>query len=89
MGYESASAPERLLLENVALCWCHYHIMEQLYAQNTGRHGAYDVRLVEHFERRLSASHRRYLQALETLARVRRLEVMIQVSIGGQQLIQG
>ena len=41
-----------------------------------------------HFERRLNGAHRRYLRAIETLARVRKMGPALQINIADQQINQ-
>ena len=71
MGWDNAGAVERSLIEHCVLCWLRlydaelkYHGMMQ--SQPTMQQGAY-------WEKKLSANQRRYLRAIETLERVRRL----------------
>lgn len=70
MGYENASAVERSLIEHVCLCWLRLYATELRYEVNMK-----DATLAqgEYWEKKLSANQRRYLRAVETLARVRRL----------------
>jgi hypothetical protein len=89
MGYDQAPMVERLLIDNVLNCWLRYQWVENALA---GYMGQQEVRFVEleFWEKRLSATQRRYLRALETLARIRRLELPpVQVNINtenGQQV---
>ncbi len=71
MGWDNAGAVERSLIEHCVLCWLRlydaelkYHGMMQ--SQPTMQQGAY-------WEKKLSANQRRYLRAIETLERVRKL----------------
>lgn len=72
LGYEKSSAVERSLIEHVCLCWLRLYATELRYEllMNGG-----DMSLAqgEYMEKKLSAHQRRYLRAIETLARVRRL----------------
>ena len=71
LGYDDASALERMLIENIVLCWLRLHERELrlesiMKGEPTGDQ-------VEYYERRLSDAQRRYLRAIETLTKVRRL----------------
>lgn len=83
---EDAPLIERLLAEHAALCWANYYLTQHHYHSVmeepvTLAQGAY-------WEKRLATVQRRYLRALETLARVRRLlrPHALQVNIGAQQV---
>lgn len=86
LGYERAPMLEKLLIEQAAVCWLRMYLVDTAYTHNmkgslTPAQGAY-------WERRLSTVQDRYLRAIETLARVRRLmrPVPVQVNIGAQQI---
>jgi hypothetical protein len=90
----NASPLERLLIEQVSLCWLHLYTLEIEYTNVM--HEPIPLASAEHWERRLSAAQRRYLAACDALARVRRLATpaegsaaALQVNIaapGGQQV---
>lgn len=89
MGHDTSTPLERLLIQQVTLCWLnlnlleyrHVNIMKQSISLNVG----------SYWDKRLSMSQRRFTRACESLARVRRLShrIPIQVNIatqGGQQV---
>jgi len=82
---------ERLLSDQVVLCWQHLRYLEIKYGQAQ----SYTLREGEYFERCLDRAQRRYLSAIKTLAQVRKLGLpALQVNIaaeGGKQvnLVQG
>jgi len=86
LGYPDAPPLERLLIENVASFWVHLHLTQLEYAALSGQ--GVPVETADRWERRLSAAQRRFLKAIETLARVRRLRrsASLQLNIGAQQL---
>jgi hypothetical protein len=90
LGYQLAPPLERLLVEQVVLCWLHLNIVEIEYTGLIGQSPS--PADADHWERRLSAAQGRYLRACETLARIRKLArntPALQVNIaadGGQQL---
>jgi hypothetical protein len=90
LGYQSAPPLERLLMEQVVLCWLHLHIIQLEYT--TVMNEPIPAASAGHWEKRLSAAQRRYLRACETLARIRKLArttPALQLNIathGGQQV---
>ena len=90
LGYQHASPLERLLVEQVVLCWLHLHAIELEYTNLIGASSLSPD--ADHWERRLSAAQARYLRACETLARIRKLAhstPALQVNIaadGGRQI---
>jgi hypothetical protein len=89
LGYDSAPELERLLIDEIALCWLRLGEAETMYSQV---HSAtHQPAKAAYAERRLSACLARYTRACEALARVRRLSrgVSLQVNIAGQQIVTG
>lgn len=90
-GYGDASALERMLIEQVILCWLRLHWVEGLMNLNSDLLNQNPAQM-EHMEKRLSANQRRFLRACETLARVRRLArrtpEILQLNIASQQVNQ-
>jgi len=85
LGYEQATALERLLLDQVALCWLRLHYVE--FHHTAASNGEAPPTLKDHWERKLSATQRRYLRACETLARVRRLNLpSLQINVADRQV---
>ena len=72
MGYLSANRLEKLLIENILISWLRLQWVEYQLSVFIGKS---HVRFVEiqHWERRLNASQRRFLRATEALARLRKL----------------
>jgi hypothetical protein len=78
------STLERLLGERVALVWLQLHRLELLAADAERKRLAARNEL----EKRRDRAHRRYLQAIKSLAQIRKLALpAIQVNIGQQQAI--
>ena len=86
LGHEDAPALERLLIEQVALTWLHYHSTQHSYHQVTS--GSIPITQADYWERRLDAAQRRFLRATKTLGRVRKMagREALQINIGGQQV---
>jgi hypothetical protein len=84
------SVLERLLIDQVVLAYLHVNMVEYQHGPLMGT-GTSDTAIIEFWERRLDAAQRRYLRAIEGLARVRRLLNLpaVQINIatnGGQQV---
>jgi hypothetical protein len=86
LGYASAPPLEKMLIDQVALCWLRLSIVEVKHATITS--GSVGISQGDYWDRTLSAAQRRYMRAIETLARVRRLRKpnAVQVNIGAQQV---
>jgi hypothetical protein len=87
LGRSKATALERILIDQVALCKLQLDITQFEYA-GLLESGSVGIPQADYWERRLTATQKRYLRAVETLARVRRLLRLpaVQVNIGGQQI---
>ena len=87
LGYDHASPLEKRLIDFAALCWLRWQQTESVYTAALSDDSSENSSRVDYYEKRLSASQRRYLRALETLARVRRMNIpSLQVNIGGSQV---
>lgn len=87
LKYQESSMLEKMLIENIITCYLRYHIFEQTY--NTKSSAGLSLSNAMDWERLLSLAQRRYFRAMETLVRIRRLGINIQVNIatdGGQQI---
>ena len=80
------TALERLLADQIVLCWQHLRYVEVQWAQARD----YTFREGEYYQRCLDRAQRRYLNAIKTLAQVRKLGLpALQVNIaaeGGKQV---
>lgn len=91
LGYAQSPALERILIDQVVLCWLRLHQQETAYTNRlVGKEYTYQTALF--WEKRLSDSQRRYTRACESLARVRKLTrglPPVQINIaadGGKQV---
>ena len=73
LGYDQAPALERPLIDHLLLCELRLGNTEQVYTVKM--HGSLSLDLARFYEAQLSAAQRRYLAAVETLARIRRVRV--------------
>jgi hypothetical protein len=86
MGFKEASTLEKLLIENVINTWLRYQWAEFRYTSYVT--DAHTLNQGKYWSGVLSANQRRYLRAIETLARVRKLTrntPMLQVNIATQE----
>ena len=84
LGHEKATPLEKGLIDHVVVCWLRLHICEldyQMYNRGV------TLPLANYWEHKLSAHQKRYLRAVETLARVRKLNVSIQVNVAQNQIV--
>ena len=72
MGWDAASLVERGLIDHVVLTWLRLCVAELRY-EALMNSNSLNLAQGEYWEKKLSANQRRYLRAVETLARVRRL----------------
>jgi hypothetical protein len=86
LGYKGSPILERLLIEQVMIAWLDLDIVQVKYAAATGSSHTHDSGA--YWDRRLNSAQHRYLRAVESLARVRKLALVapLQVNIGGQQI---
>ncbi len=86
LGYKGSPILERLLIEQVMIAWLDLDIVQVKYAAATGSSHTHDSGA--YWDRRLNSAQHRYLRAVESLARVRKLALVapLQVNIGGQQV---
>jgi hypothetical protein len=89
LGYAVSSTLEQLLIEEIVLCYFDYYRVQRTYAAATGDTFTLDV--MEQWDAMLDSKQRRYLRAVEALARVRRLLKLpaVQINVnqaGGQQV---
>lgn len=89
LGFESASGLERLLIQQVTLCWLNLNLVECRHSNAMQQ--SITLTLGIYWEKRLTAAQRRFTRACDSLARVRRLSrrIPVQVNIatqGGQQV---
>lgn len=75
---------EKLLIEQVAVTWLNYHVMQRSLAEKTSQRHALEI--AAHYERRTTQAQGRHLRAVLALARVRRLgrpSILVNVAADG------
>lgn len=70
--YDRASPMEKLVIQQIVLTWLGYHEAEIRW-QMVSQKGA-TIQQGEYWQRRISMAQSRYLRAIETLARVKKLQ---------------
>jgi hypothetical protein len=76
---------ERILVDQVVLCKLHLDVRMLQYSREPGR----TIQDADFLERRLNSLQKRFLRAVEMLARVRRMMHLpgIQINVGEQQIV--
>lgn len=87
MGYQDAGELEKSLIAHLVLCWLRLHDCELRYHAAIAE--SMTLTKADWWERKLAHNQRRYLRACETLARVRKLNVKIQVNMAQRQIVTG
>jgi hypothetical protein len=88
LGSEQAAPLEKLLIDHVLIAWLRLQSVEWTY--QTAFAESMSLEKALYLEKRLSLVQRRYLQAVESLVRVRRLlaRAPVQINIAQQQVVQ-
>lgn len=92
LGYTHAPALEQLLIDNLLACWLRCQWTElKLAACDEAAAAGQPAAHAAYWEQRLSAAQRRYLRAVESLARLRKHQLPqafspVQVNIGHHQV---
>ena len=92
LGFEGSSLPERLLIEQVLLCWLRLSLLEKEQTRALGSSQPYAY--LYYLQTATTQAQRRYTNAINSLARVRRLlrlrgplfQVNVLAVAGGQSL---
>jgi hypothetical protein len=71
LGYEGASPTEKMLIEQVLICWFRLHTLESVHSVKTTESHSSETGL--YWDRRLSTAQRRFTRTCESLAKVRKL----------------
>jgi hypothetical protein len=86
---DQANPLEQMLIEHVVLCWLRFHEVSHYYQNDIEKQQ--NLAGAERWEKRLSFAQRRYLRAIETITRIRRmgLHSPVQINIANQQIVSG
>jgi hypothetical protein len=85
-GYKEAAPLERLLIDEIVICWIEHYKAHTTYAGMSG--AKLSLNQERYWNKYISQTQGRYLRAIEALARVRKLaqRTPVQINIGGQQV---
>lgn len=72
LGYDDVGAIEKAIIDHVVVCWLRLYETESRY-ESLMREDSVTITRAEHWEKRLEIAQRRYLRAVESFAKVRRL----------------
>ena len=85
LGYDTSPMLEQMLIDHLLLCWVRLQLAEHAYTGCLKEGGT--LNQGEFWEKRLSAVQRRYLRAVESLARIRRMNLpTIQINVADKQV---
>lgn len=87
MGYKGAPIAEQMLIDHICICWLRLQLAEWRHLNHTTE--GHDMKDGAYWENVLNAAQKRYLRAVESLARVRSLNVKIQINMANQQIVAG
>jgi hypothetical protein len=88
LGYASATPLEQMLIKHIVLCYVRLTDTEWAY-EAPPTNGALTLAQAQWWERKLAFAQTRYLRAVETLARIRKLGINVQINVGAQQIVTG
>ena len=90
LGYSSANQMEKLIIEQILSCWARINYVEDLMSAILTQNGL-PFKTLEYWQNTLTHCQNRYLKAIETLARIKKINkaIALQVNIateGGKQI---
>ncbi len=89
LDYNKSNQLEKLIIDEIILCWTYQNHAHEVLKNVTFDEKYFSKTEHEYWQNNLTQCQKRYLKALETLARVRKLNVNIQLNIaanGGKQI---
>lgn len=86
LGYDTANKLEKLAIEQIILCWVNYHLTKISHAGILA--GSHNKDTGIYWEKRLSMANRRYNQALNTLSKMRKMNLILQVNQAANQIVK-
>lgn len=86
LGRDTAPPFERPLIDHIVTCWVRLQLVEQDMTRNTK--GSHNRESGGYWDKRLSEAQRRYLRAVNLLAKLRHLgPAQVQVNVANQQVV--
>jgi hypothetical protein len=86
LGYANANKLEKLAIEQIVLCWLNYYQVEISHSSIMCKSISKETGL--YWEKRLDIASRRYNRALDTLSKMRKLNLILQVNQAENQIIK-
>lgn len=86
LGYDQSSAVERLVINQIVLCWLRMQVTEYRLTCNI------EERMIDFYDKRLNAAQLRFNRACESLLRTRKMMIQtpaLQINIANQQVVTG
>ena len=80
---ENPSPLERLLAEQITVCWLELQYFQAIYTQNLGK---LTITQSDYHQRRIDKAHRRYLSSIKALAQIRKMGPAVQINIAEKQI---
>ncbi len=87
LGYEKGSPMERVLIDHVVTAWLRLQMIERHYQAFSDQGGSFKEGA--YWDNKLNSAHKRFLRAVETLAKVRSLlkRAPVQINVAQQQVV--
>jgi hypothetical protein len=86
LGYANANKLEKLAIEQIVLCWLNYYQIEIVHSGKLSQ--SHNTETGLYWEKRLDIASRRYNRALDTLSKMRKLNLILQVNQAKNQIIK-
>ena len=86
LGRDTAPPFEQPLIDHIVVCWVRLQLVELDMSNATS--GAHSRETGAYWDQRLSEAQRRYLRAVNLLAKVRHTAPAVQVNVAHQQVVQ-
>ena len=86
LGGDTAPAFERPLIDHIVTCWVRLQLVER--DMSGAVKGSHSRESGAYWDRRLTEAQRRYLRAVNLLAKVRHVAPAVQVNVAHQQVVQ-
>ena len=80
---EHPSPLERLLAEQITVCWLEPQYFQAIYTQNLSK---LTITQSDYHQRRIDKAHRRYLSSIKALAQIRKMRPAMQINIAEKQI---
>lgn len=85
LGFETSNQLERLVIEQIVLCWFCHHEIELQHSRFVSK--PHNMKEGMYWERRLSYASRRYNKALELLSKMRKMKLVVQINNANNQIV--